>query len=173
MRAARTLTNKPLLINHLESIPEVQEYLVTNENELHPLVRAALESIIARSSVGVGVVSDSEFEDDAVEYVAQVTDPATQACVDHEPPLVLGVSIGAVPRSTGMPPKGIIFTDLSLIMAPEVPADPDATAQIMEKMREMLLQPTSANLVDVLLELRSRVVQELLSRLNWEQWERS
>ena len=173
MRSARTLTNKPLLINHLESVPEVQEYIVTNEDKLHPLVKAALESIVSRGHVGVGRVSDSEFEDNAVEYVAQVTDPATQAVVDHKPPLVLGVSIGAIPRSSGMPPTGIIFTDLSLIIAPEVPADPDATAEIMEKMREMLLSPAPPNLLDVLVELRRRVNQEVLSRLHWEQWQRS
>jgi hypothetical protein len=173
MRSARTLTGKPLLINHLESVPEVQEYIATNDNKLHPLVKTALESIVSRGNVGVGRVSDSEFEDNAVEYVAQVTDPATQAVVDHKPPLVLGVSIGAIPRSSGMPPTGIIFTDLSLIIAPEVPADPDATAEIMEKMREMLLTPAPPNLVDVLLELRHRVEQEILSRLHWEQWQRS
>jgi hypothetical protein len=173
MRSARTLTNKPLLINHLESVSEVQEYIASNEPQLHPLVKAALEGLVSRSNVGVGIVNDSEFEDNAVEYVAHVTDPATQACVYHKPPLVLGVSIGAIPRSSGMPPKGIIFTDLSLIMPPEVPADPDATAEIMEKMREMLLRPSPPNLLDVLVELRNRVSRELLSRMHWEEWQRS
>jgi hypothetical protein len=172
MRSARTLTNKPLLINHLESVSEVQEYIASNEPQLHPLVKAALQGIVGRGNVGVGVVNDSEFEDNAVEYVAHVTDPATQACVDHKPPLVLGVSIGAIPRSNEMPPKGIVFTDLSLIMPPEVPADPDATAEIMEKLREMF-QPTQPNLVDVLLELRRRIDHEVLSRIQWEQWQRS
>jgi hypothetical protein len=171
LRSARTLTNKPLLINHLESIQEVKEYLATNGDKIPPLVRTALEGMISRGKVDVGQVADSEFEDNAVEYVAPVTDPATQAVVDAG--LVKGVSIGAMPRSSDMPPQGIIFTDLSLITAPEVPADPDATAEIMEKLREMLLPPSQPNLVDVLLELRHRVAQELLSRMHWEQWQRS
>jgi hypothetical protein len=109
-------------------------------------------------------VRDSEFEEESVEYVAEVTDPATQAVVDHK--LVLGVSIGAIPRTSGNPPKGIIFTDLSLIVPPEVPADPDATAELMEKLREML-QPTAAyNPVEALLEMRRRVAEEMLRRIN-------
>ena len=163
LRSARTLTDKPLLINHLEKIEEVQEYLVTNDTKLHPLVKTALEGIVSRSNVGVGMVRDSEFEEESVEYVAEVTDPATQAVVDHK--LVLGVSIGAVPRTSGNPPKGIIFTDLSLIVPPEVPADPDATAELMEKLREML-QPTPTNLLQALLEMRLRVAREMIRRIN-------
>jgi len=163
LRAARTLTQKPLLINHLETITEVQQYLAKNGDKIPKLVRTALESMVSRGKVDVGQVIDSEFENDAVEYVAQVTDPSTEAVVDAG--LVRGVSIGAVPRTMSTPPQGILFTDLSLITDPETPADPDATAEVMEKLREML-QPTPTNLVDVLLELRRRVAQELRDRIN-------
>jgi hypothetical protein len=161
LRSARTLTQKPLLINHLETVDEVQEYLATNADKIPEPVKKALQDMIARSKVDVGQVFDSEFENDAVEYVAQVTDPATQAAL----PLVKGVSIGAIPRVNTTPPQGIIFTDLSLIFDPETPADPDATAEIMEKLREML-RPASASMVDVRAELRHRVNEEVRSRLN-------
>jgi hypothetical protein len=161
LRSARTLTQKPLLINHLETIDEVQEYLAKNAGTIPDLVKKALENMIARSKVDVGQVFDSEFENNSVEYVAQVTDPATQAVVDAG--LVKGVSIGAVPRIVSNPPQGIIFTDLSLITDPETPADPDATAEVMERLREML-QPNTPSLVEVLMEIRTRVDRELLAR---------
>jgi len=161
LRSARTLTQKPLLINHLETIEEVQHYIADKGDLIPQPVRAALQGMIARARTDVGQVIDSEFEDNAVEYVGQVTDPATQAAL----PLVKGVSIGAIPRTMGNPPKGIIFTDLSLIFEPETPGDPDATAQIMEKLREML-QPSNPNPTEVLIELRRRVREEMLSRLN-------
>jgi hypothetical protein len=160
LRAARTLTQKPLLINHLETIDEVQHYLAEKDKLIPQPVKVALQGLIARAKTDVGQVIDSEFEDDAVEYVGQVTDLATQAAL----PLVKGVSIGAIPRTTGSPPKGIIFTDLSLIFEPETPGDPDATAEVMEKLREML-QPAKVNLVEVMLEQRRRVEAEMALRV--------
>ena len=161
LRAARTLTQKPLLINHLETVEEVQHYLAEKDKLIPSPVKAALQGLIARAKTDVGQVIDSEFEDNAVEYVGQVTDEATQTAL----PLVKGVSIGAIPRTGGKPPKGIIFTDLSLIFEPETPGDPDATAEIMEKLREML-QPSNPDPLNVLVELRRRVREEMLSRLN-------
>ena len=162
LRAARTLTQKPLLINHLETIEEVQHYLAEKDEQIPPLVKAALQQMVARGKTDVGEVVDSEFEDNEVEYVAQVTDPATQQVVDAG--LVKGVSIGAIPRTTGNPPKGILFTDLSLITDPEIPGDPDATAEIMEKLREML-QPTGPNPLEILIATRDRVNREILRRV--------
>jgi hypothetical protein len=161
LRAARTLTQKPLLINHLETVEEVRHYLAEKDKLIPAPVKAALQGLIARARTDVGQVIDSEFEDDAVEYVGQVTDSATQEAL----PLVKGVSIGAIPRTTGNPPKGIIFTDLSLIFEPETPGDPDATAEIMEKLREML-QPATANPLEVLMETRDRVDREILRRVD-------
>jgi hypothetical protein len=165
LRAARTLTAKPLLINHLETVEEVQHYLAENGDKIPALVKAALQQMIGRGKTDVGHVVDSEFEDDEVEYVAQVTDPTTQQVVDAG--LVKGVSIGAIPRAMGNPPVGILFTDLSLITDPEIPGDPDATAEIMEKLREML-QPAKVNLVDVMMEQRHRVNLELAEHINTE-----
>ena len=160
LRAARTLEEKPLLINHLETIEEVQKYLSENDKHIPDPVKAALQGMIARAKVDVGQVIHSEFEDDAVEYVGQITDPATQEAL----PLVKGVSIGAIPRTTGIPPKGIIFTDLSLIFEPETPGDPDASAEIMEKLREMV-QPSNHNQVEILMATRDRVNQAILRRV--------
>jgi hypothetical protein len=168
LRSARTLTHKPLLINHLESVDEAAEYLATNGNKIPDLVRKAIENMVSTGNMHVGHVLDSEYEGDAVEYVAQVTDPATQAVVDAG--LVKGVSIGAFPRIMSTPPQGILFADLSLITDPETPADPDATAEIMEKLREMLRPKPSLGAVlreqrrSVDVEMKRRVLMELLSR---------
>jgi hypothetical protein len=152
LRSARTLAKKPLYINHLEAVdlsdpqdpryPGAKQYLALKGEQLSALVRKAIEGIVQRNDPTVGFVRDSEYEDkeQAVEYIAEVTDPATQALVKAGE--ALGVSIGAVPRNPGEDkPVGIMFEDLSIITAPETPGDPDATVKMMEKLMEMVREP--------------------------------
>ena len=187
LRSARTLAKKPIYINHLEAVdvsdtddpryPGAKQYLAMKGDQLSTLVRKAIEGIVQRNDPKVGFVRDSEFEDSdqAVEYIGEVTDPATQAAL----PEALGVSIGAVPRDkVDGKPVGIMFEDLSTIFAPETPGDPDATIKMMEKLMEMVRQPegphgradvylelSKPNLIDVLEEQHSRVLREQLHRV--------
>jgi hypothetical protein len=139
LRSARTLAKKPIFINHLETVQEAKQYLTDKGDQLSALVRKAIQGIISRNDPRVGFVRDSEFADDdqAVEYVGEVTDPATQDLVKAGE--ALGVSIGAVPRDmVDDKPVGIMFEDLSIITKPETPGDPDATIKMMEKLMEMM-----------------------------------
>lgn len=179
LRSARTLAKKPIFINHLETVEEAKQYLAEKGAQLSTLVRRAIEGIVQRNDTRVGFVRDSEFadEDQAVEYIGEVTDPDTQAVVKAGE--ALGVSIGAVPRDTvDDKPVGIMFEDLSIITAPETPGDPDATIKMMEKLMEMVREPQELrgradahldigkpNLVDVLEEQYDRVLREQLHRV--------
>jgi hypothetical protein len=189
LRSARTLAKKPIYINHLEAVdisdpedpryPGAKQYLAEKGDKLSALVRKAIEGIVQRNDPKVGYVRDSEFEDgeQAVEYIGEVTDPATQAVVKAGQ--ALGVSIGAVPRDTvDDKPVGIMFEDLSIITAPETPGDPDATIKMMEKLMEMVrereephggadahLELGKPNLIDVLEEQHDRVLREQLHRV--------
>jgi len=179
LRSARTLAKKPIFINHLETVQEAKQYLADKGDQLSAFVRRAIQGIISRNDPKVGFVRDSEFADDdqAVEYVGEVTDPATQDLVKAGE--ALGVSIGAVPRDmVDDKPVGIMFEDLSIITKPETPGDPDATIKMMEKLMEMVAapQPTHGradahlktrkpSLVDILSEQRRRILQEQLYRI--------
>jgi hypothetical protein len=142
LRSARTLAKKPIFINHLETVQEAKQYLTEKGDQLSALVRKAIQGIISRNDPSVGFVRDSEFADDdqAVEYVGEVTDPDTQAAL----PEAKGVSIGAVPRDmVDDKPVGIMFEDLSVIFPPETPGDPDATIKMMEKLMEMMREQST------------------------------
>jgi hypothetical protein len=178
LRSARTLgEKKPIYINHLETPEEAADYLkgkrwdppsTFDPKTIPTLVRTAIESMVRRGDTKVGTTQDSEFEDDTVEYVGAVTDPDAIKVVDAG--LVKGPSIGAVPRNRDLKdPRGIIFEDLSLITAPETPGDPDATCELMEKLREMVTfhgpEPSLATVNKTELAL---VVREMLSRVDEE-----
>jgi hypothetical protein len=179
LRSARTLAKKPIFINHLETVEEAKQYLAGKGDQLSALVRKAIEGILRRNDPKVGFVRDSEFadEDQAVEYIGEVTDPDTQAVVKAGE--ALGVSIGAIPRDTvDDKPVGIMFEDLSIITKPETPGDPDATIKMMEKLMEMVTAPETPHgradahldsarpsLVDVLTEQLHRIRQEQLYRV--------
>jgi len=84
----------------------------------------------------VGQVLDSEFEDNRVEYIAQIEDAEVfkrvlAGEINH-------VSIGAGYRKgtgvDGFEPEGIVFAELSLIAPPEIPGDPSSSVTIMEKL---------------------------------------
>jgi hypothetical protein len=144
LRSARTLAKKPIFINHLETAKEAKQYFADKGDKLSALVRRAIQGIISRNDPKVGFVRDSEFADDdqAVEYVGEITDPATQDLVKAGE--ALGVSIGAVPRDmVDDKPVGIMFEDLSIITAPETPGDPDATIKMMEKLMEMMREQSA------------------------------
>lgn len=148
MRGARTLAAKPIYHNHLETVQEAQLYLQGvkpdgakfNPATIPDLVRKNIQSMINSNDMSNGNVTDSEFEGDAVEYVGEITRPTAIAMADAG--LIKGPSIGAVPRNQDLKnPRGIIFTDISIITEPETPADPDATMKVVEKLREMVAEP--------------------------------
>jgi hypothetical protein len=150
MKGARTLAGKPILHNHLESVEEAQAYLngiksdgsTFDPAKIPPLVRANIQAMIADNSLSNGEVTDSEFEGDAVEYEGVITRPTAVAMADAG--LIKGPSIGAIPRNRDLKnPRGIMFTDISIITDPETPADSDASMKVMEKLREMVTEPSA------------------------------
>ena len=176
VRGARTLIGKPLLHNHLESVREAEWYLKGirsdgsrfDPSSIPPLVQANIQAMIDRGNIENGKVLDAEEEDGAVEYQAAITTQEAIAMADAG--LIIGPSIGAVPRNQDLKdPRGIVFTDLSIITPPEMPGDPDATAKLMEKLREMF-RPTSVVLREqyrvVLGQQRRRILEEMSSRID-------
>ena len=153
VKSARTLAGKPIYHNHLETVQAAKEYLAGvkegklpgekvrfDPNTIPPLVRANIEAMIADNDMTNGLVDDAEFEDEGVEYTGEITRPTAIAMADAG--LIKGPSIGAYPRNRNLAhPQGIIYTDISIITPPETPADPDATMKIMEKLREMFVEP--------------------------------
>ena len=164
LRGGRTLAQKPMFINHLETPSQAKAYLAGKrldtdgvlESTFDPAlipdaVRGAIQSMVQRGDAKVGEVLDSEYEDSGVEYQGAITDPKAIDVVDHEPPLVKGVSIGAFPRNRNLKdPRGIMFSDLSLITDPETPGDPDASLSLMEKLREMARAPAGPDMLDII-----------------------
>jgi len=180
MRGARTLADKPFYVNHLETPEQARAYLAGKHVDpsgqpegpdfdpatIPPAVRDAIKDLAAHGDMRAGKVQDSEFEDGGVEYEGAITHPPTMAVVDHDPPLVKGVSIGAFPRNRNLNnPKGIMFSDLSLITDPETPGDPDADLKTMEKMREMVLVERQPDIIDVIEVQQRAVVREQLRRV--------
>jgi len=87
----------------------------------------------------VGEVIDSEYEDEAVEYVAEVTDATIMEKIRKK--IIKHVSPKSEFRtrditSEGEKPHGIIFVELSLIEPPEQPGDPETSIMIMESLLE-------------------------------------
>ncbi len=141
-QAARTLRGKRLFINHIEGPDQAHEYLREKGSVLDPEVYDLIARIARRGEAAIGEVIDAEYVDSdtrAVEYAASITDPDALRLMKAGK--VVGVSVGATPRRTieqnGTLPVGIFLDDLSLVTAPERLGDPEATAKLWEKLREM------------------------------------
>ena len=167
--SARTLTGKPMDVNHAVDVWEDQK-------QYHEDTYGK-GSFEVKKPKHVGNVLYGEYEDGAVEYVAQINDPEyreklidrrdmtlEQYRAKHGKDPVYGVSISASFRYPEegkdiLTPIGIVFERLSLVEDPERPGVVGTTIRVMETEGEK--QRGEAEIVDMLLEYKYTVDDSL------------
>jgi len=131
----------PIKTVHPEEWPSVREYL---EDEL---IRAArtLKSkplLLDHSQPLRGSVVDAEYEDGAIEFVAQLDDPEVLDMIRQGEIKHCSVEFEwkTLEKMNGVAPRGIHFTGLSLLKSFE-PGDPLTTVEVWEAIVERLRKP--------------------------------
>ena len=122
----------PMRTVHPQEWPEVREYLEEElKNSAHTLEGTPL--ILDHQKQINGKVLGAEYEDGAIEYVAQLDDPTlTRQIVDGE---IKHCSVEfewkTLEKLNGVAPRGIKFTGLSLLKDYS-PGDPQTTVEVWE-----------------------------------------
>ena len=122
----------PLRTFHPEEWPEVREYLEEElEKSAHSLRGKPL--ILDHYKPLRGKVLGAEYEGGAIEYVAQLNDPTTMRQIVGGDIKHCSVEFEwkSLENVDGVAPRGIVFTDLSLLKEFE-PGDPLTTVEVWE-----------------------------------------
>jgi len=134
----------PLRTVHPEEWPEVREYL---EEELqkaaHSLKGKPL--ILDHYKPIHGKILGAEYEDGAIEYVAQLNDPTTMRQIVGGEIKHCSVEFEwkSLENVDGVAPRGIVFTGLSLLKDFE-PGDPLTTVEVWEAVIKQLKEARGA-----------------------------
>jgi len=128
----------PLRTVHPEEWPEVREYL---EEELQKATHSLREKplILDHYKPIRGKVLGAEYEDGAIEYVAQLNDPTiirqiVSGDIKH---CSVEFEWKTLENVNGVAPRGIVFTGLSLLKDFE-PGDPLTTVEVWESVIKQL-----------------------------------
>jgi len=128
----------PLRTVHPEEWPEVREYL---EEELQKATHSLREKplILDHYKPIRGKVLGAEYEDGAIEYVAQLNDPTVMRQIVSGDIKHCSVEFEwkTLENVNGVAPRGIIFTGLSLLKDFE-PGDPLTTVEVWEAVIKQL-----------------------------------
>jgi hypothetical protein len=122
----------PLRTVHPDVWPEVREYLEEElEKSTHTLVGVPL--ILDHCQVLQGKVLGANYEDGAIEYVAQLDDPNVLELVRNGAIKHCSVEFEwkSLDQVNGVAPRGINFTGLSLLRLFQ-PGDPKTTVEVWE-----------------------------------------
>jgi hypothetical protein len=128
----------PLRTVHPEEWPEVREYL---EEELQKAAHSLREKplILDHYKPIRGKVLGAEYEDGAIEYVAQLNDPTIMRQIVNGDIKHCSVEFEwkTLENVNGVAPRGIVFTGLSLLKDFE-PGDPLTTVEVWEAVIKQL-----------------------------------
>jgi len=128
----------PLRTVHPEEWPEVREYL---EEELQKATHSLREKplILDHYKPIRGKVLGAEYEDGAIEYVAQLNDPTVMRQIVNGDVKHCSVEFEwkTLENVNGVAPRGIVFTGLSLLKDFE-PGDPLTTVEVWEAVIKQL-----------------------------------
>ena len=129
----------PLRTVHPEEWPEVREYLEEElEKAAHSLKGKPL--ILDHYKPIRGKVLGAEYEDGAIEYVAQLNDPRVMELIKNGAIKHCSVEFEwkSLEQVNGIAPRGLNFTGLSLLRSFE-PGDPLTTVEIWNQIVEALI----------------------------------
>jgi len=128
----------PLRTVHPEEWPEIREYL---EEELQKAAHSLRGKplILDHYKPIRGKVLGAEYEDDAIEYVAQLNDPTAMRQIVGGDIKHCSVEFEwkSLENVDGVAPRGIVFTGLSLLKDFE-PGDPLTTVEVWEAVIKQL-----------------------------------
>ena len=159
----------PLRTVHPEEWPEVREYL---EEELRKAAHSLRGKplILDHYKPVRGKVLGAEYEDDAIEYVAQLDDPEVMELIKSGAIKHVSVEFEwkSLEQVNGIAPRGLNFTGLSLLRSFE-PGDPLTTVEIWSQILEALIPRIEGQKISDLSlterrELYDAVVSELKRR---------
>ncbi len=134
----------PLRTVHPEEWPEVREYLEEElEKSAHTLAGKPL--LLDHYQVLQGKVLGAEYEDGAIEYVAQLKDPGVMELVRNGAIKHCSVEFQweSLEQVNGVAPRGINFTGLSLLRLFQ-PGDPLTTVEVWEGIVKQLKEAKNA-----------------------------
>ena len=153
----------PIKTYHYEEWPEVREYLEEElEKSAHTLAGKPL--LLDHYQVLQGKVLGAEYEDGAIEYVAQLNDPGVMELIRKGAIKHCSVEFEwkSLEQVNGVAPRGLNFTGLSLLRLLE-PGDPMSSVEVWEGIVKQLKEAKNVrrDVIEVKIDLTDRASKEM------------